>query len=140
MNGVDHIYWLNLERCIDRRASMEKMLSDPCFRGIPATRISGLDGARENILDYVDSDVAFDEKIGFGGLCEKYHNVKSQYGCLVSHFRAMHHFSVHGTAGQIALIFEDDMTLDLKSYWKKTIREIATDAPSDWGIIQLSYI
>lgn len=126
MNGVDHIYWLNLDRCVDRRKDMEKMLSDPCFYGIPNTRISGLDGTAENILDYVE----IDEK----------KSIDVQYACLTSHFRAMHHFCENGAPGQIALIFEDDMTLDLKQYWTKTIREIANDAPPDWDIIQLSYI
>lgn len=140
MDGVDHIFWINLDRCEDRRTSMKNMLSDPCFRGIKTIRIPGLDGSHENLLDYIDSDVEFDNGIGFGGLCAKYHDAKSQYGCLVSHFRAMHTFCNIGSPGQIALIFEDDMTLDFKKYWSKSIRDIVREAPSDWGIIQLSYI
>jgi len=126
MDGVNRIYWLNLDRCVDRRVNMEKMLSDPCFDNITKTRISSVDGINDNIYNYL----IIDEK----------KSIDVQYACLISHFNAMHHFSIVGEPGEIALIFEDDMTLDLKKYWTKTIREIAKDAPSDWDIIQLSYI
>lgn len=126
MEGVDHIYWLNLDRCKDRYDDMKKMLSDPCFDNIPKTRISAVDGMNDNIFNYL----MIDEK----------KSIDVQYACLTSHFRAMHHFSLNCSPGQIALIFEDDMTLDLKKYWTKTIREISNDAPPDWDIIQLSYI
>ena len=35
---------------------------------------------------------------------------------------------------------EDDMTLDLKPYWTKSIQEIIDEAPEDWEVIQLCYI
>lgn len=126
MDGVDQIYWINMNKCVDRKNAMEKILKDPCFKGIQTTRIEAIDGKRENILDYV----SIDEK----------KSIDIQYACLISHFKAMHKFCDIGINGQIALIFEDDMVLDFKPYWKKTIRQISNEAPNDWGIIQLSYI
>ena len=34
---------------------------------------------------------------------------------------------------------EDDMTLEFKPYWKKSVKQIMDYAPNDWEIIQLCY-
>ena len=39
----------------------------------------------------------------------------------------------------IALILEDDVTLEFSQYWDKRITEIIDNAPNDWEIIMLSY-
>jgi GR25 family glycosyltransferase involved in LPS biosynthesis len=38
------------------------------------------------------------------------------------------------------LIFEDDVTLEFKKFWKTSLKQIIENAPADWEIIQLCYI
>ena len=62
----------------------------------------------------------------------------SEYGCTLSHLTAIHEFAK--TDLPVALILEDDVCLDFKPYWRKSMKEIALGAPKDWEILQLSYI
>jgi GR25 family glycosyltransferase involved in LPS biosynthesis len=57
---------------------------------------------------------------------------------MLSHLETIRKFA--NTNLDIALIMEDDLTLEFKPYWRKSIQEIMDDAPSDWEIIQLCYI
>ena len=126
LDGIDIIYWINLDRSHDRRKNMEKMFEDPIFKGKKIVRISAVDGKAPNI----DSIL----KDNFEGMQpDKF--TKVEYACTLSHINAIREFSK--TKDEVALIMEDDMTLEYKPYWKNTINTIAKNAPSDWGIIQL---
>ena len=57
---------------------------------------------------------------------------------MLSHLETIRRFS--RTNHDVALIMEDDITLELKPYWRKSVREIIDSAPSDWEVIQLCYI
>jgi len=48
LDGVDIIYWISLNRAIDRQKNMEKILKDPIFKNIKNVRISGLDAKYKN--------------------------------------------------------------------------------------------
>jgi GR25 family glycosyltransferase involved in LPS biosynthesis len=61
-----------------------------------------------------------------------------EYACLLSHLEVIRTFSYSGQ--EVALIMEDDMTLEFRPYWKKRVGEIIQNAPVDWEIIQLCYI
>jgi GR25 family glycosyltransferase involved in LPS biosynthesis len=61
-----------------------------------------------------------------------------EYACMLSHLETIRRFS--RTNHEVALIMEDDITLEFKKYWRKSVREIINNAPSDWEIIQLCYI
>jgi len=61
-----------------------------------------------------------------------------EYACMLSHLETIRRFS--RTNHEVALIMEDDITLELKKYWRKSVREIIENAPSDWEVIQLCYI
>ena len=67
--------------------------------------------------------------------------VKRQYenACCRSHLQAMSHFLLDSNE-PYALICEDDLTFELKKYWRHTLEEIVKLAPPDWGIIQLATI
>jgi GR25 family glycosyltransferase involved in LPS biosynthesis len=123
LNGIDIVYWINLDRSPDRRESMEKMFKDSVFDGIPQKRISGVDGKKDNIYEMIE--------------VKEYSANDSEYGCLLSHLNAIKEFNESNY--EIALILEDDCTLELKKYWKKSIKQIIQNAPSDWEIIMLSY-
>jgi NADH:ubiquinone oxidoreductase subunit K len=44
LDGIDCIYWINLDRSIDRKQKMEEMFTDPIFIGKPIKRIEAVDG------------------------------------------------------------------------------------------------
>ena len=126
LDGIDVIYWINLDRSHKRREHMQQILNDPVFDNIDKNRITASDGKNDpNIMDNF--------------ILEKKSSIKiTEYATLLSHLNAIREFSTSNH--EIGLIFEDDITLDLKSHWKKSVKEIIENAPSDWEIIQLYYI
>jgi GR25 family glycosyltransferase involved in LPS biosynthesis len=125
LNGIDAIYWINLDRSPERRDNMMQMFKDEAFQGIPNHRISAIDGANpENVDNKMNT--------------EKKTVSDKEYACLLSHLEAIRAFQESDS--KIALIMEDDATLEFKKYWKKTVNEIMNEAPSDWEIIMLNYI
>ncbi len=59
--------------------------------------------------------------------------------CCRSHLQAVAHFLLD-TNDPYALICEDDLTFELKKYWKNSVEDVVKNAPSNWGIIQLATI
>lgn len=127
LDGIDVIYWINLDRSKDRRERMEEMFKDPVFKGKNIVRIKAVDGKDPNIDEIL--------KKNFDDMNPKL--TKLEYACTLSHINAMREFAK--TDYKIALILEDDTTLDFKPYWKKTTKQIMDEAPSDWDILQLNY-
>lgn len=129
LDGIDVIYWINLDRSLDRRQRMEKMFEDPVFKGKKIIRISAVDGKAQNIDQVLNAS--------FEGMhLDKF--TKVEYACLLSHLNTIKQFSE--SSDETALIMEDDMTLEFKPYWKKSVQQIIDGAPSDWETIQLCYI
>lgn len=129
LDGVDVIYWINLDRSIDRRQRMEQMFQDPVFKGKKIVRISAVDGKATNIDQVLNAN--------FEGMQpDKF--TKVEYACTLSHLNAIKQFSESNN--EVALIMEDDMTLEYKPYWKRTTKQIMDNAPYDWETIQLCYI
>lgn len=124
LNGIDIIYWINLDRSPERRQNMEKMFKDEVFNGIPNERISAIDGNNENLVYNLFTT-------------NNYSSGTKEYACTLSHLNSVKKFNESNY--DIALILEDDCTLELKKYWTKSIKEIIKNAPSDWEIIMLSY-
>ena len=124
LDGVNCIYWINLDRSIDRKKKMENMFLDPVFSGKKIERIEAVDGLKENPCEQI--------------LCKKRRNTKLEYACLLSHLKAIQKFA-EDSVYENALIFEDDVTLEFKKYWKKSVKEVIENAPKDWEIIQLCY-
>jgi GR25 family glycosyltransferase involved in LPS biosynthesis len=129
LEGIDVIYWINLDRSKDRRKRMEKMFKNPVFKGKKIIRISAVDGKAANIDQFLNANFV-------GMQPEKF--TKVEYACLLSHLNTIKQFSESND--QVALIMEDDMTLEYKKYWKKSTKEIMNEAPNNWEILQLCYI
>ena len=126
LDGIDVIYWINLDRSLDRRQRMEQMFEDPVFKGKKIVRISAVDGKASNIDQVLNAS--------FEGMhLDKF--TKVEYACLLSHLNTIKQFSESND--ETALIMEDDTTLEYKPYWKKSVKQIIDAAPSDWEIIQL---
>jgi GR25 family glycosyltransferase involved in LPS biosynthesis len=126
LEGIDVIYWINLDRSPDRRKRMEKMFKNPVFKGKRIIRISAVDGKAANIDQVLNANFV-------GMQPEKFSKV--EYACLLSHLNTIKQFSESND--QVALIMEDDTTLEYKKYWKKSIKEIMEKSPNDWEILQL---
>jgi len=123
LDGIDCIYWINLDRSIDRKQRMEHMFTDPIFSGKPIKRIEAVDG----------KTVILQDKIKM----KNKRNTNLEYACLISHLNAIKTFSE--TEYNTALIFEDDVTLEFKGFWKTSLKQIIENAPTDWEIIQVCY-
>jgi len=130
LKGVDVVYWINLDRSTKRRADMNELLEDPAFTKykIKTVRIPAVDGADiKNINALLETPLP----------ANKTDNL-NVYGCILSHMNTIKQFSESNN--KIALILEDDATLEYKQYWRQSIRTIIGNAPSDWEIIQLGLI
>ena len=122
INAIDKIYWINLDRSLDRKINMDLILKG--LNNIPNERISASDGA---------SDAVLNNFILKNGITQK--NIV--YACLLSHLRAVKTFWESGL--QTALILEDDTSLHFVKYWEKDLNSILQDAPEDWDIVMMSY-
>ena len=126
LNGIDIIYWINLDRSTERKDIMNEMFKDEVFKGIPNERISAVDGENEELV--------------YSKFKTDNYNVSGakEYACLLSHLDTINKFDK--SKYEIALILEDDCTLELKKYWTKSIKDIINNAPKNWEVIMLNYI
>jgi len=124
MDGVDIIYWINLDRSTDRRAAMTRVFQDDVFNNIPIERVPAVDGNDKKAV-YPRLSFMHKQKNDY------------EYACILSHLDTIRKFSRSDLP--VALIMEDDVTLEFKKYWRKSVREIIANAPDDWEIIQLCY-
>jgi GR25 family glycosyltransferase involved in LPS biosynthesis len=60
----------------------------------------------------------------------------SELGCTLSHLKAIK--KAHTDGHEMALVFEDDVSLELVRHWDVTIEELCRSAGSEWDIIHMS--
>jgi GR25 family glycosyltransferase involved in LPS biosynthesis len=125
MDGIDAIYWINLDRSPDRRSKMEALFQDDAFDNIPKIRMAACDGKQP-------------EKVYKKLYLKRKTRNDLEYACLLSHLETIR--TIADSNYDVALIMEDDNTLEFKKYWKKTIKQVIDGAPNDWDIIQLCYM
>jgi GR25 family glycosyltransferase involved in LPS biosynthesis len=126
INGIDKIYWINLDKSIDRKINMENLLSN---FSIPNERISAINSNLDNNikLNYFKLDKT--DKY------PKYSN--TEYAILASHLYTIN--KCMNDKNNICLVCEDDLSFDFIKYWKYPISDIIKNAPNDWDIIMLGY-
>jgi GR25 family glycosyltransferase involved in LPS biosynthesis len=105
-------FWINLENSVSRRINLLKEFAD------------------NNITEHyrVNAYLSVDDT-----------KSAKESACCRSHLQALTHFLLN-TNDEYALICEDDLTFELKKYWKQSVEDVVKNAPSDWGIIQLATI
>ena len=102
MSKIFHTcYYINLDRSLDRRSIMNRI-----YRGL--NRVPAIDG--NNLRDSRTMS-------------------RFQIACLQSHIKAIRLAYENGNNG--ALIMEDDVYIDYKYLWNKSIRQIINSRPSD---------
>jgi len=110
-------YYINLENALDRRTQIE--------------------------LQFQQNDISFNRVEAF--LYNNNNNhIKTIKGnkenaCIRSHIKAIFEFIMNSN-DEYAIICEDDLTFELKKYWRCTPDEVVKNAPVDYGIIQLAII
>ena len=121
LDGIDVIYWINLDRAKDRHKHMTELFKDDVFKNKKIIRKRALDYKEKNLATMIDAS--------------DFRQTEQEYACLLSHLETIRLFSE--TNYENALILEDDVSLDFKPYWAKTIKEVIDDAPKDWDILKL---
>jgi GR25 family glycosyltransferase involved in LPS biosynthesis len=129
LNGIDVVYWINLDRSNDRRDNMNAMFRDDAFKNIRNERFSAIDYKTNDVM----KQFILDES--------EYKNNQPEYACFLSHLETIRQFANCDLPDDaVALIMEDDANLEYKPYWKIPIENVIENAPSDWEIIMLNYM
>jgi GR25 family glycosyltransferase involved in LPS biosynthesis len=96
INFIDHIVWINLDRCEERRNNMIANLSNI---NVPNTRINAVDGKTENLTKYELDAKLYKKKLS-----------PYEIACTLSHIKAINFLS--NTLGNYFLVLEDDVSFD----------------------------
>ena len=125
---INSIYWINLDRSVERRKQMIETLKDSVFNNMKKHRVKAIDATNPKFSQYLKKNV---ENVNL----EK--DTLNKYACLLSHIKAIEEFANSGE--KLALIFEDDLSMKYKKYWKIDLETCICNSPKDWEIIQLYY-
>jgi len=115
-----HIYWISLERRVDRKSHMESILIN---NEENHTRINAID-YKNNYMPYNVIPNLSLQKPQTGG----------QIGCMCSHIIALYTF-ISTSTDEFAFIAEDDVNTEFCQYWKPYHYELLKNREID--IIQL---
>ena len=120
------VYYINLDRCVDRRKQFEKTFSNR-YR---LHRISAYDGAK-GLSNYTDIKIPSLQN-SVSSSCE--------VACSLSHVKAI--WTAFKEEKKWAIIMEDDAANDYVHIWGKnqTLLDIANRSPSDAECIQFSCV
>jgi len=136
INNIDIIFWINLDRSFDRKENMLNLLKN---FNIPNYRVSAVDGEIIKDIDtkyFKNMSIIDSSRITY----TKNRFSNKEFATLLSHLNAIDMYSnFNNLEYNVALICEDDLSLDFINYWKKSILEIINNAPKDWDIIMLGY-
>lgn len=129
------IYYINLDRSPQRR---ERLEADFRKYGIEARRVPGVDGQRITSTKEPTSgsNLKRGEVSGVKYRCDCDGMSSGEIGCTLSHLEAVSRARRDGH--QLALIFEDDVGLDLIPHWERTLPQLIETAPPDWSVINLN--
>lgn len=124
MSVLEHlppIYYINLDRCEDRRLHMEKMLSS---YGLQGTRIQATDGSKpvDHLVDVMPVRLR-----------------PNEIACTISHLRAIQTWLTTSDS-DMALICEDDLSFETVEHWPFNWTHLIQRLPYYWEIVQLCII
>lgn len=114
------IYWINLDRCINRQNHMYFLFGTHLILN---SRICAYDG--NQIQQYTNIHFPNTNK----------HISNYEYCCTFSHFKAIK--TAYDNNDDIAIIAEDDLCLDYSKKWVHNIDKLINNAPNDWDILKL---
>jgi GR25 family glycosyltransferase involved in LPS biosynthesis len=123
------IYYINLERSIDRNNYMKEQLKKYY---INAKRIEAIDGQKIDMNKGVIklNDYIYINYINNYKNCSLY-----ELACTLSHLKAIYNAYMDNV--EYALIIEDDISFALLPFWNFKLTDIFDRVPKDWNIISL---
>ena len=128
INNIDKIYWINLEKSLYRKNKMIQILNHFNIENI---RINAYDGS-------IEENINKKYFYSYNNIYPRYSN--KEYAILLSHLNAIEtYLNSNNNKFGVALICEDDLSLDFINYWNHDIKTIVHNAPEDWEIIMLGY-
>ena len=116
------IYYINLNRSLDRKEKMEKILGD---NNLKYKRIEAIDG-RDLNLEEIKKNYLINPKLNI-----------FEIACALSHIKVIEEIIKDGH--EIALVFEDDCNFEYLKYKKEKLKELIK-SNNEWEIIQLGSI
>lgn len=118
------VYWINLAADTKRREYMESQFE---YWEIENNhRIEGYDARVDDPSEHLKGRIPDNMS-------------PNEVGCVLSHLKAIKHF-YENSKDDYALIFEDDLNLDLVKFWNFTWHEFFCLLPYDWDCVQLTTI
>jgi Glycosyltransferase family 25 (LPS biosynthesis protein) len=124
IKGFPQILWLNLDNDTHRREYMEGQFK--YWEIENHTRIAGFDGRVDDVCEHLSGRAPDNMS-------------PNEIGCCMSHLKAIKYFYENST-DEYALIFEDDVVLDIAKYWNFSWKDFISHLPHDWDCVQLTTI
>jgi len=124
LKGFPKCYWLNLNA--DEHRSIYMKAQFKYWEIENHTRIAGYDGRTDDVCQFLKGRAPDNMS-------------ENEIGCCISHIKAIKHF-YEETNDPYALIFEDDVVLDIAKHWGFTWKDFICRLPFDWDCIQLTTI
>lgn len=122
------VYYINMDKHVNRKEFMEQELKKYTSS---FTRIKGVNGSLiTNLKKDTIEDVSF--------TCDYNDLTKGEIGCTLSHLVAIK--KAYDNGDEYALVVEDDVQFNLLTIIDTSIKEIITQAPTDWEILKLCCI
>lgn len=126
INNIDKIYWINLEKSLDRKSNMINLFKNINIENV---RINAVDGSLEEKIK---------ETYFYGNVNSN--NTNKEYSTILSHLNTLEEYKkVSNLKYGVSMICEDDLSLDFCKYWEYNLEKIINEAPEDWEILMLSY-
>ncbi len=123
LKGIGPIYCINLDDQPERWEYMETQFKYWEIENY--TRIPAYDGRDDDLSDIITG--RYPDNMSGG-----------EIGCTTSHLRAMKEFLK--TDAPYAIMMEDDCSLDLVQTWNFTWKDLYTNFPYDWDVVQIAII
>ena len=124
LQGLPHIYWINLDDKEDRKRYMEEQFKYWLLED--HTRISAYDGREDDLSDILTGK--YPDNMSSG-----------EIGCTTSHLKAMKHY-LETSDSPYAIMMEDDCDLSVVRHWTFTWKDFVAHFPYDWDVIQTAII
>lgn len=115
--GLPSIYWINLERHIDRKKCMIELFKKNKITN--HTRVSAIDG--NEIENFISKSPP--KRIA----------TKYEIACTLSHLKVLEEFLK--SKQNSCIVFEDDLSLDFCKYWEKPLINYINDFSKDLDLL-----
>lgn len=125
------IYYINLDRSLDRYKSMEEQIKFYDIKNI--FRISAVDGKKLENLRNGKIEISPGKFFTYINKATKFS--PAELGCTLSHLKSI--YTAYTNGDEYAIITEDDIGFGLVPFWQKNLKDIINEAPKDWQILSL---